>query len=330
MHLEQRILKLLPSLAQLILERKWKVALAESCTGGGLASRLTALPGSSKWFDFSLVTYSNKAKMKFLQVSTDLLEKEGAVSEACALAMVKGLSSPKDFRLSITGFAGPEGDNVGEVFIAWQAPDKAPEVQLFHFYGTREQIITQVVYQSLRQMVLSSMGPLVMPWKCFYAITIEQEEIQRQCLKVGLHLGYGIEELEPFNNLHLTLIYLGQQSVEQLQGIKEKVKNAGLNKPFSIHLSTCQFWKKPKALVLVAENDTMPLNHLYRQLGPSFNENFRPHVTIAKGIQPQSLTDIPVNISFQVNSFSLMLSYQGIFYIEFAKWNLLNQEKKND
>ncbi|MDQ5883862.1 MAG: nicotinamide-nucleotide amidase, partial [Pseudomonadota bacterium] len=110
MHLELRILKLLPSLAKCMLAKNWKLALAESCSGGKLAATLTALAGSSKWFDFSLVTYSNEAKMNFLQVSSELLEKEGAVSEACALAMVRGLSTCDDFRLAITGFAGPDGD----------------------------------------------------------------------------------------------------------------------------------------------------------------------------------------------------------------------------
>lgn len=328
MNLEQRILKLLPTLAKLMLAKNWKLALAESCSGGKLAATLTALPGSSKWFDFSLVTYSNSAKKKFLRVSTDLLEKEGAVSEACALAMVKGLSPLDDFRLSITGFAGPDGEHVGLVFIAWQAPNEDVRVEAFHFQGTREQIITQVVYQSLRQMVLSSMDPRVLPSKCFFAIKIDQEDIQRQCLQVGLNLGYEINELEPFNNLHLTLVYLGQQSIEELQALTKQVKNTLLNKPFSIHLSRCQFWKKSKALVLVAENDLMPLNHLYCQLGASSYESFRPHVTIAKGIHPLSLVDVSVNISFQVKSFSLMLSYQGVFYTEFARWNLSNQEKE--
>lgn len=330
MHLEFRILKLLPSLAKCMLAKNWKLALAESCSGGKLAATLTTLSGSSKWFDFSLVTYSNEAKMNFLQVSSELLEKEGAVSEACALAMVKGLSTLDDFRLSITGFAGPDGDNVGLVFIAWQTPNEEVRVQAFHFQGTREQIITQVVYQSLRQMVLSSMEPVVMPSKCFFAITIEQEEIQRQCLQVGLNLGYGIDELEPFNNLHLTLVYLGQQSIEQLQGLKEQLKNKVLNKPFSIYLSSYQFWKNPKALVLVADHDLMPLNHLYRELAPSSHDSFRPHVTIAKGIKPLSVGDISVNISFEVKDFSLMLSYDGIFYIKYASWNLSNQEKRND
>lgn len=328
MHLEQRILKLLPSLAQLMLERKWKVAIAESCTGGGLASRLTSLPGSSKWFDYSLVTYSNKAKMKFLRVSTDLLEKEGAVSEACALAMVKGLSSLDDFRLSITGFAGPDGEHVGEVFIAWQAPDKAPKVQSFYFYGTREQIITQVVYQSLRQMVLCSLGPLEMPSKCFFAVILDDPKVQNQCLQVGLKMGYLIDELEPLNNLHMTLSYLGKQSLAQINYLKLQAQKALLSQPFEISLKKIEFWKRADALVLTTDHNSKQLKLLHDVLGHATNDAFRPHVTIAKGIKPLPLVDESVNISFQIKNISLMLSYEGVFYIEYARWHLSDEGKK--
>lgn len=322
MHLDERIKKLLPSLANLLMEKKWKLSLAESCSGGGLAAKLTSVSGSSKWFDFSLVTYSNESKIRLLNVSPQLLEQEGAVSEACALAMLNGLGAKQDFQVAITGFAGPEGDEVGLVYIAWQAPHEEPKVEAFHFQGNRQQIVTQVIYQSMRQIILSSMYPLTSSWKCFLAINIEQAHIQKQCLQVGLNLGYTIDELEPFNHLHITIAYLGEKSLTQIHQIKDSLKNQVFSDIDDVHLSVCQFWTRASALVLLVEGMPKFLKDLHDSLSPQTKEIFVPHVTIAKGVKPKALERQLIDITFQVNSFSLMLSYQGLCYLEYQRWNL--------
>lgn len=88
------------------------ISIAESCTGGLIASNLIAVPGASKVFKFGLVTYSNQSKNYYLKVPLNILKKYGAVSEQTAKLMVKGLSfnSNCDILLGVTGIAGPKSD----------------------------------------------------------------------------------------------------------------------------------------------------------------------------------------------------------------------------
>lgn len=101
------------------------LALAESCTGGLVASRITGVAGSSEYFDRGLVTYSQRAKAELLGVSGDIFRLYGEVSEECALAMARGLLERHGATVvaSITGIAGPGGGTpekpVGTVWIAW-------------------------------------------------------------------------------------------------------------------------------------------------------------------------------------------------------------------
>lgn len=100
------------------------VATAESCTGGGIAARLTAVPGSSAYFAGALVTYSNEAKMSLLGVAARLIEEHGAVSAEVAEAMARGVCARlgTDYGLAVTGIAGPGGGTeekpVGTVHVA--------------------------------------------------------------------------------------------------------------------------------------------------------------------------------------------------------------------
>jgi nicotinamide-nucleotide amidase len=86
-------------------------ATAESCTGGLVAGAITAIPGSSGWFDRGFVTYSNEAKRELLGVEPETLTRHGAVSEATARAMAEGSvrASRADVAVAITGIAGPDG-----------------------------------------------------------------------------------------------------------------------------------------------------------------------------------------------------------------------------
>ena len=103
--------------------KKLKMAVAESCTGGMLASAITSVSGASKVFTMGLVTYSNQAKMSILKVPKKIIQKHGAVSIQCCLSMVNNLSKISKSKLcvSITGIAGPKGGTkqkpVGLVYI---------------------------------------------------------------------------------------------------------------------------------------------------------------------------------------------------------------------
>lgn len=123
------------------------LSLAESCTGGLIAKLLTDIPGSSAFLERAAVTYANSAKRDWLGVSADLLEREGAVSEACALAMARGMrrAAGSAVALAVTGIAGPTGGTpgkpVGTVYLALTAAD-TEQVKGYHFGGGREQIRT--------------------------------------------------------------------------------------------------------------------------------------------------------------------------------------------
>lgn len=121
------------------------VAVAESCTGGMIAARLTAVPGISSCFLEGYVTYSNAAKVRMLGVPEDMLSVHGAVSEEVACAMAEGLRrrSSADICLSVTGIAGPDGGSkdkpVGLVYIGL-ATEKGAEVRRLNLTGDRERI----------------------------------------------------------------------------------------------------------------------------------------------------------------------------------------------
>jgi nicotinamide-nucleotide amidase len=126
-------------------ERGWKLAVAESCTGGLVSRKIAAIAGASDYLDRGFVTYSNQAKMDLLGVPEDLLESYGAVSEQVALAMAEGacVHAGVHVGVSTTGIAGPTGGSpekpIGTVFIACLGPGKRL-VEKYLFGGTREQI----------------------------------------------------------------------------------------------------------------------------------------------------------------------------------------------
>jgi nicotinamide-nucleotide amidase len=127
----------------LLIDRGEWLAAAESCTGGWLAQSVTAIAGSSAWFDRGFVTYSNAAKIEMLGVPETTLARHGAVSEAVARAMAQGAltNSRADWALAITGIAGPGGGSpqkpVGTVCFAWASKDGGCEALTCQFTGDR-------------------------------------------------------------------------------------------------------------------------------------------------------------------------------------------------
>ena len=119
---------------------------AESCTGGGLASAITEVPGCSAWFDRGFVTYSNLSKVELLEVEPQLLYEQGAVSEAVVRAMVQGAlnHSVADLAVAISGVAGPQGGTpekpVGTVCLAWQRRGRNADSRLVQLPGNREAV----------------------------------------------------------------------------------------------------------------------------------------------------------------------------------------------
>ena len=135
------------------------LATAESCTGGMIGQMITAVPGSSSVYKGGIVSYTNEIKHKLLYVDETLLAIEGAVSAPVASAMAEGARQAlgADIAVSVTGLAGPGGDDrgnpVGTVYIGY-ADEKGTEAICFHFDGDREAVRTQAAEAALR-IVLS-------------------------------------------------------------------------------------------------------------------------------------------------------------------------------
>jgi PncC family amidohydrolase len=150
----------------ILQEQSFTLGLAESCTGGLLASRITDVPGSSAYFMAGLVTYSNRAKTKFLAVPDEIIERHGAVSSVVAERMAKGVRAAAgvDISLSITGIAGPAGGSpekpVGTVFVAL-ATAKETFVRKFLFSGNRREVRKRSSEEALTMLLDYLEGRLV-------------------------------------------------------------------------------------------------------------------------------------------------------------------------
>ena len=159
MRTEQALFEALDALAnqvaQKLLDRGLTLSCAEACTGGLFAARITDLAGSSRFFDRSLVTYSNQAKLDHLRVSPETLEKCGAVSPETAREMAEGLAqvSGSDMCISVTGIAGPGGGTqekpVGTVYIAvvYQGQThvvQAPMVNVDRTYNRNHSVLSML------------------------------------------------------------------------------------------------------------------------------------------------------------------------------------------
>jgi nicotinamide-nucleotide amidase len=155
-------------LVRSLTERKQTLALAESCTGGWIANRLTNVPGASAVLLAGLVTYCNEAKTQFLGVSPETLARHGAVSEPTALEMAEGArrQTQASFALSVTGIAGPGGGSaekpVGTVFIALAGPSGATVTRQFNSYDreTFKHVTSQQALDLLRRTLTQTSSPL--------------------------------------------------------------------------------------------------------------------------------------------------------------------------
>lgn len=149
--------------ARHLFRHNYTLAVAESCTGGLLADRLTDIPGSSAYFLRGIVCYSDQAKRELLQVPREVLDRVGAVSEEAARAMAGNLrqSASADFSLATTGYAGPAagpGEPVGLVYIALGTPG-GTSCHRYNFWGDRRSIKEQAAVSALDLLRLHLVGP---------------------------------------------------------------------------------------------------------------------------------------------------------------------------
>lgn len=146
-------------LGQLLKKNAQQLVVAESCTGGGLAQAITAIPEASAWFDRGFVTYSNAAKMELLGVHPETLKKFGAVSEETAREMALGAlkNSHATLSISITGIAGPTGGSpekpVGTVWFGLAKKNAQVKTHLQNFKGSRHEIQAASIIFALEWLI---------------------------------------------------------------------------------------------------------------------------------------------------------------------------------
>ena len=148
------------ALASALRTRGWKIATAESCTGGLIAAACTAVAGSSDWFERGVVSYSNEAKAELLGVPMALIQAHGAVSAEVARAMAEGAlaHSHAQLAVAVTGIAGPAGATpgkpVGTVWLALaRAGDAGAQAELLTLAGDRAAIREQTVRHALQRLI---------------------------------------------------------------------------------------------------------------------------------------------------------------------------------
>jgi nicotinamide-nucleotide amidase len=153
---------------RLLVAQGWHVGTAESCTGGRIAALLTSVPGSSRYFDRAVVTYSDRAKTELLGVDPALIEAHGAVSEPVVRAMAEGLRERSRIEavIAVTGIAGPDGGTpekpVGLVWSAIAIPGETRVWRSMHG-GTRDMIVTRSTNVNVSRLRLMLLGERDIP-----------------------------------------------------------------------------------------------------------------------------------------------------------------------
>lgn len=156
--MDDDVISLVKIIADRLTIRRQFLAVAESCTGGGLAKVCTDLPGSSAWFDRGFVTYNNLAKVEMLGVTQKSLDQFSAVSEAVVIEMTKGVldNSQADWSIAVSGVAGPGGGSevnpVGTVWLAWQHAGQPAISRKLHLAGDRQEVRRQSVLCALETL----------------------------------------------------------------------------------------------------------------------------------------------------------------------------------
>jgi nicotinamide-nucleotide amidase len=162
---ERQSAELVRRIAAALAAKSARIAVAESCTGGWIAKCLTDLPGSSGWFGYGVVAYSDAAKQELLGVSAEVIAGQGAVSQDVAEQMATGarLASAAEITVAVTGIAGPDGGSatkpVGTVCFAWAGPGVQLISKTRRFDGDRDAIRRQAVLAALEGVLVQLTAP---------------------------------------------------------------------------------------------------------------------------------------------------------------------------
>jgi nicotinamide-nucleotide amidase len=153
--MESGLYALAERVGRALVERRFMLVTAESCTGGWIGEAVTMVPGSSDWYERGFITYTHVSKREMLGVKTETLERHGAVSEQTVKEMVTGAlaASHAQIAVAVSGIAGPAGGTpdkpVGTVCLAWAFGNGELTVETRHFAGDRAAVRRQAVERAL-------------------------------------------------------------------------------------------------------------------------------------------------------------------------------------
>ena len=275
------------------------LAVAESCTGGGLAATLTSIPGSSAWFDRGFITYSNHAKQDMLDVPESTLLLDGAVSEIPARAMAEGCfhHSAADLSVAITGIAGPDGGSptkpVGTVWIACAGARQKTTARYYYFKGNREDVRQAAEHEALNMLIsrvrhslpkINTQAPTY-----FFALMPDHATAQTLDQRARVFTEQVSSKPIPPEKLHLTLAYLGRLHPTELNNLKNIASPCPIP-PFELCIKEVKYWPEQKLTYLAPELPSKPLEHLHMFLNQHLLQQgfkperhvFVPHITIAR------------------------------------------------
>jgi len=293
-------LTLAAQLGEQLKAQGFMLAVAESCTGGGLAATLTAIPGSSAWFDRGFVTYSNHAKHEMLGVPNHHLLHDGAVSEATARAMAEGCLHQSEAHLSvaITGIAGPDGGSkekpVGTVWIACAGARLPTSASCYHFQGNREEIRQAAelkVLEMLTNRVQACLPqtPMEQEPTYFFALWPDNATAARLHQRACIFIQHASCKPTPSENLHVTLAYLGKLHATELNNLKNMTSPCPIA-PFELSIAEAKHWFELDLTYFSPKPSSKPLEQLHTFLNQHLLQQgfkperriFIPHMTIAR------------------------------------------------
>lgn len=301
----------------------WRIATAESCTGGWIAKALTDVPGSSQWLECGYVTYSNAAKMRDLGVSARTLEANGAVSEPVVKEMAEGARrvSGAEVAVAVSGVAGPDGGTaekpVGTVWFALAGPRQEVICEPCRFEGDREQVRRESVAHALGlvQRMLTAAGA---SRRLFFALW--PDEPMREALAHAARKavrGSGGRPVPP-SNLHLTLAFLSSVPEGRVVELADVARGVGLADPGSIEmrLDRLEHWAGPQVLCAVPSQPSAAAAALAQALQGQLSvggfspdiKPFRPHVTVARKVTHPSRSMQMPPVCWRFGAFALIES----------------------
>jgi 2'-5' RNA ligase len=289
------LFKLTEQLGQQLKTHQLQLTVAESCTGGSLAAALTAISGSSNWFDRGFITYSNHAKQEVLGVPKQILDLDGAVSEATVRAMAEGAIYHSDAHMSvsISGIAGPDGGTttkpVGTVWIAWAGGNQPTEASCFTLTGSRIDIREAAVLKAIKGLIKRAHAYAApAPQTPHYFFALWPDDATKQALATQAAIITQQTPCSPSlpDNLHLTLAYLGALSPDTCEKIKAFTCPIA---PFELKLTDAMHWPQsqvayfsPQSSEALEKLHTFLNQHLLKHGLKPERRLFEPHITLAR------------------------------------------------